>query len=32
MNVYGEVNSSQTHLMNKIEAESNATKFFETYM
>jgi len=32
MNVYGEVNSSQTHLMNKIEAESNATKFFETYI
>lgn len=32
MDVYGGVDSNQARLMNKIEAESNAKKFFQTYM
>jgi len=32
MNVYGAVDSNQSRLMNKIEAESNSKKFFETYI
>jgi hypothetical protein len=32
MNVYGKVDSPQCRLMNKIEAQSIAQKYFDTYM